>query len=147
MSLNLSLVWLLVGSVLCLAELFLPSAFIEFTLGVSALLVAIVALVIPYFTVQFAVWIALSGVLLMLSRRLVPDRKAALNLEGEREAETLTEIPAGEAGRVVYEGNSWRACCEDEALTIPAQQKVYVVGRRGTTLIVMPQSVLKGSDP
>lgn len=146
MSLDLSLVWLLVGVVLCLAELFLPSAFIELTLGVSALLVAIVALVIPSFTVQFAFWIALSGVLLYLSRRLVPDRKAALNLEGDREAETLTEIPAGEAGRVLYEGNSWRACCEDEAMTIPSGQKVYVVGRRGTTLIVMPQAMLKSAE-
>ncbi len=146
MSLNLSLVWLIVGSVLCLAELFLPSAFIEFALGVSALLVAIVALVIPSFTAQFAVWIALSGALLFLSRRLVPDRKAALNLEGEREAETITEIPAGEAGRVLYEGNSWRARCEDEAITIPAQNKVYVVGRKGTTLIVVPQAMLRSSE-
>ncbi|WP_448564691.1 NfeD family protein [Trichothermofontia sp.] len=144
MSLNLSLVWLLVGAVLCLAELFLPSAFLEFTLGVSALLVAVVALMLPYFTAQFAIWVVLSGVLLYLSRRWVPDHKAALHLEGDREAETLTEIPAGEAGRVLYEGNSWRACCEDETITIPAHQKVYVVGRRGTTLIVVPQAMVKG---
>jgi membrane protein implicated in regulation of membrane protease activity len=40
---------------------------------------------------------------------------------------------------VLYEGNSWAARCESSTAPIPTGQKVYVVGRKGTTLIVMPE--------
>jgi membrane protein implicated in regulation of membrane protease activity len=39
---------------------------------------------------------------------------------------------------VLYEGSSWQARCRDEALAIAPQQKVKVIDREGTTLIVMP---------
>ncbi|WP_439648944.1 NfeD family protein [Leptolyngbya ohadii] len=49
----------------------------------------------------------------------------------------------GQTGRVIYEGNSWQARCEDEGMTIAPNQRVYVVDRRGTTLIVIPESLLR----
>jgi membrane protein implicated in regulation of membrane protease activity len=64
-------------------------------------------------------------------------RKAVLKLDAT-EAETLTEILPGKTGRVLYEGNSWNARC-DVGGTIAPQQRVYVVGRKGTTLIVVPE--------
>jgi membrane protein implicated in regulation of membrane protease activity len=136
------MLWLLAGSVLCLLELFVPTAFVAFLMGISALIVALVASIAPQFSVQVVLWLLLSTTLVFLSRRFLPHPRASKNLDA-REARTLTEIPAGETGRVLYEGNSWRARCEDEAEAIAPNQKVYVVRREGTTLIVVPQNLLE----
>lgn len=140
MPLSPTLIWLLAGAGLCLAELVLPTAFVAFMLGISALMVAAVAGFIP-FNLQVALWMVLSLVLVVASRRLVRQR-AAFKLD-DTEAETLTEIPAGKSGRVLYEGNSWAARCEDQHQAIAPQEKVYVVARQGTTLIVVPESSLR----
>jgi membrane protein implicated in regulation of membrane protease activity len=139
MVLTPTLLWLIVGTVLCLTEAVLPTAFIAFVLGLSAFIVAAVASFISP-PLQIALWMGLSLLLVLLSRRLVRT-KAAAKLDAT-EAETLTAIAPGKTGRVLYEGNSWAAQCEDEAQAIAPSQKVYVVGRRGTTLIVVPQHLL-----
>jgi membrane protein implicated in regulation of membrane protease activity len=77
----------------------------------------------------------------LASRRLIPKGKARA-IEDAKEATTLTEIPPGEAGRVIFEGNSWRARCEDYDTAIPPNKNVIVVGRKGTTLIVVPENLL-----
>jgi membrane protein implicated in regulation of membrane protease activity len=133
--------WLLAGAMLCLAELFLPTAFVAFMMGLSAFTVALVSLVLPNVNLQVVLWMAFSAVFVLGSRRLVPKRNAKV-LEDAKEAETLTEIPAGGAGRVIYQGNSWRARCADDAVAIAPSQNVIVVGREGTTLIVMPEYLL-----
>jgi membrane protein implicated in regulation of membrane protease activity len=86
-------------------------------------------------------WLLLSTTFVFLSRRFLPNSRASKSLDA-KEAQTLTEIPAGQTGRVLYEGNSWRARCEDEAEALAPNQKVYVVRREGTTLIVVPQNLL-----
>ena len=58
------------------------------------------------------------------------------------EARTLTAIPPGRSGRVMYEGSSWQACCSDTEVAIASDERVVVVGRQGNTLIVLPESVL-----
>ncbi len=137
-----AMLWLLAGSMLCLLELFLPTAFVAFLMGISALAIAFVALIAPTaLGVQVVLWLLLSTTLVFLSRRFLPDARASKTLDA-KEAQTLTEIPAGQTGRVLYEGNSWRARCEDEAEAIAPNQKVYVVRREGTTLIVMSQNLL-----
>lgn len=136
MTLNPTIIWLLVGAALCFAELVLPTAFIAFVMGVSALLVAAVAHLLPL-GIQVILWMVLSLLMVFLSRRFI-NHRAALKLDST-EAETLTDIAPGQVGRVLYEGNSWSACCESANTTIPTGQKVYVVGRKGTTLIVMPE--------
>ncbi|MEM8778980.1 MAG: NfeD family protein, partial [Cyanobacteria bacterium P01_G01_bin.49] len=45
----------------------------------------------------------------------------------------------GKTGRVLYEGNSWSAICADEEMSIASHQKVYVVMRKGNTLIILPE--------
>lgn len=135
MVLNPTMVWLVAGAILCLVELILPTAFIAFVMGLSAIAVAAVSTVLPL-SLQIFLWIVLSVLLVVLSRRLVK-RKAALRLDAT-EAEALTEILPGKNGRVLYEGNSWAARCEDTGVTISAHQRVYVVGRKGTTLLVLP---------
>lgn len=134
-----TVIWLLVGSALCLTEMILPTAFIAFVMGLSALMVAACAAKLPL-AGQIGLWMGLSLVLIMVSRRFVR-RKVGLRLDAT-EAETLTEIRSGRSGRVIYEGNSWAARCDDPHLTIAPQQKVQVIGRQGTTLIVEPDSAL-----
>lgn len=137
-----ALLWLIAGAVLCSIEVIVPTAFTAFTMGLAAIAVALFAWIIPfYFGWQVLLWMGLSTGGVFLTRRLLP-RRQARTLQESKEAETLTEIPPGEAGRVLYEGNSWRAKCDDRDLAIAANQKVFVVRREGTTLIVMPESLL-----
>ncbi len=138
-----AMLWLLAGSILCLTELFLPTAFVAFLMGISAFVVALVVSLVPTaFSVQVVLWLFVSTMFVVLSRRFLPSSRASKNLDA-KEARTLTEIPAGETGRVLYEGNSWQARCEDEAEAIAPNQNVYVVRRQGTTLIVVPQNLLR----
>lgn len=111
-------------------------------MGISAFVVALLALVIPQVGVQVAIWLVLSVILTLLSRRLVPRRKARI-IEDSREAQTLTEILPSQTGRVLYEGNSWQARCDDPEMAIAPNQRVIVVERRGTTLIVVPEHLLR----
>jgi membrane protein implicated in regulation of membrane protease activity len=137
-----SLLWLLAGSILCLVELFVPTAFVAFMMGLSALVIAGVAWFVPTaFPLQVVLWLLLSTGMVVVSRRFLPSVKASKTLDA-KEAETMTEIPAGETGRVLYEGNSWRARCEDGVEAIAPNQKVYVVRREGNTLIVVPKNLL-----
>ncbi|MBE9201098.1 MULTISPECIES: NfeD family protein [unclassified Nodularia (in: cyanobacteria)] len=139
-----TLIWLLAGSVLCLIELFLPSAFVEFMMGISALIVALLSVVgLGNLWLQVAVWLLLSTALILLSRKFLQPRRRKSKMQDTVLAETLTEIPAGQSGRVLYEGNSWRAQCDDEQLSVAPNQRVYVVRREGTTLIVMPDYLLR----
>jgi membrane protein implicated in regulation of membrane protease activity len=137
----MSLIWLLAGIALVVLEFIVPTAFIALTMGLSALAVALLAWFVPSLGIQVAVWLALSVGATLLLRRFMPQRKNR-ELEDSREATTLTQILPGETGRVIYEGNSWQARCADEGMAIAAHQKVYVVERRGTTLIVMPDNLL-----
>ena len=134
--------WVVVGLVFCLMELFLPTAFIETTFGVSALIVAAVALIMPSFSAQVVLWIVLSILCNLLLRRFLP-KSMPKELEESHEARTLTAIPPGKTGRVIYEGNSWQARCEDDEIAIAADEAVHVVRRSGTTLYVLPERLLR----
>lgn len=138
-----TLTWALLGSGLCLLEVFLPTAFVAMMLGLSAFLVALLiqlGLVNPW--LQIGLWLVFSTGLIGVSRRFVLTKRGRSKLRSAATAETTTEIPAGETGRVLYEGNSWRARCDDETIAIASHERVYVVRREGTTLVVMPQSLL-----
>jgi membrane protein implicated in regulation of membrane protease activity len=143
MSINLTWLWLLIGVALCAIELILPTAFVSFAMGVSAVVVAIAAPILPHLGLQIVLWLTLSTACVFLSRRLMPAPHRHSKIQDATVAETLTEIAAGKEGRVLYEGNSWRARCADEKLSVLPQQKVYVVSREGTTLIVMPESLIQ----
>lgn len=139
--LSAPILWLTAGIILCLMELIFPTAFVELTMGVSALVVGCIAWFVPSITVQVVLWLLLAIGFSVVLRRLLPKRSHA-SIEDAKEAKTLTEISPGETGRVLYEGNSWQARCEDERLAIAPNQRVYVVARRGTTLIVIPESLV-----
>ena len=139
MSLNPITLWLLIGIGFCLVEVILPTAFVACCMGISALVVAAIApaLSLP---LQIAVWMGLSLLFVWLSRRLVRHR-AAKQLHATV-ADTLTTISPGQLGRVCYEGSSWAARCDDPTVEIGPEQRVIVIGRQGTILIVMPEDHL-----
>lgn len=139
---NYPLFWAILGAIFCLMELFLPTGFVESTLGLSAFIVAFMALGVPSFSLQIVVWVALALVFIFLLRRFVPKR-TPYSLQESTEARTLTAIAPGQTGRVIYEGNSWQARCDDETITIGANQPVVVVSRKGNTLYVIPESALR----
>ncbi len=139
------LFWVVLGIALLVAELFLP-ALVAGSVGVAALIVAgLTALNMPI-VFQFVIWVGLSILFTLWSRRLVPKDSAAL--EESREARSLTSIPAGEQGRVAYLGSTWNARCTVPTLEIPEGQALYVVERQGNTLLVMPLKLLESKiDP
>jgi membrane protein implicated in regulation of membrane protease activity len=132
-----TLLWILLGIGLCVIEAAFPTAFVALVSGVAALIVALVTAWLS-FDQQMILWIGLSGLGILLSRQFVPERTPSRKFDHQT-ALTVTEIPAGEAGRVQYEGGSWMAMCEDPNMTIPPQTHVFVVRQRGTTLFVMPE--------
>lgn len=136
-----TLIWLIVGVVLCSTEVFLPTAFVALLMGVSALVVALLSGVLGKLWLQVVVWLFLSTMLVLLSRSFVKPPRRKSKIQDAIIAETLTEIPAGNTGRVLYEGNSWRAR-NDSDITIPAHERVYVTRREGTTLFIMPENLL-----
>lgn len=137
-----ALLWLIAGLILCSVELFVPTAFVAFLMGLSACAIALVAWLLPTaFPLHVVLWLLLSTALVFLSRRFLPHPSVSKKLDA-MEAQTLTEILPGQTGRVLYEGNSWRARCEDGMEAIAPNQKVYVVRREGNTLIVMPGNLL-----
>jgi membrane protein implicated in regulation of membrane protease activity len=138
----MSSVWLMVGVALIALEFVFPSAFIELAMGLSAIAVAILVRFIPFgISIQVVVWMLLALGITFLARRFLPKRRHR-TIEDSQEATTLTEILPGSTGRVLYEGNSWQARCADDGLAIAPNQRVYVVERRGTTLMVMPENLL-----
>ena len=138
---SLALFWVLVGAALCMMELLVPTEFTESALGISAFLTALLTPVVPQFEFQVGLWMVFSLALLFLLKRLVPQKTPRILMDST-EARTLTSIAPGQPGRVLYEGNSWQARCEDNRLAIAADQPVLVVGRNGNTLLVLPESEL-----
>lgn len=57
------------------------------------------------------------------------------------EAQTLTELKPGQIGRVIYEGCSWQACCENYPHAIEPQQRVFVLHREGNLLFMAPEDL------
>lgn len=134
-------IWVIIGVVLCLMELLLPTAFIESAFGVSAFAIAFLILLMPGLSanLQIVLWMVLSFLAFWALKRFIPNHTAP-SLRQATEARTTTEILPGQAGRVIYEGNSWQARCEDHEVSIPSNQEVFVVERKGNTLIVIPLS-------
>lgn len=140
---NPTLFWLVVGGILCSMEFVFPTAFVSFMMGIAALMVAIVSLFLPQYTILMGLWLIFATGLTILSRRLfTPKRKISITGD-DSEATAISGIPAGSAGRVLYEGNSWRAKCADKTRDIAPNEAVFVVSKQGNTLIVLPSKMLE----
>ncbi len=133
------LIWLLIAFGLLAIEFVVPTAFVSTVMGIAALGVAALSLVFPWIAGQIVVWMLASVGLAWGTRRWIQPSGVKNNHWDPVEAQTLTEIPPGEFGRVLYDGNSWRALCADDPQASAPDAKVYVAGRKGTTLLVVPQ--------
>jgi membrane protein implicated in regulation of membrane protease activity len=130
--------WLLFGLFLWVLELFTP-ALVAGSMGTAALLTAAIVGWVPSSAIQFFVFAVLSGIFVVLSRRLVP--KASRKLDNpyyQAQAIVTTDILPGSTGRIALQGSTWNACCDLPDSKIRAGQKVMVVGREGTVLKVVP---------
>lgn len=137
--------WILAGTLLCLLEVIFPVDFVAVVMGVSAVITAGVALLIPgNFALQALCWLGLSVLFIMIFRRFMPHPRRKSILKDAVDGQCLTEILPGQTGRVLYEGNSWRAECQDPDVAIAVDEKVYIVGRDGNTLLVYPVNALQG---
>ena len=135
---NPTIFWIIVAGILCSMEFIFPTAFVSFMMGIAALLVAVVSLFSPQYTLLVGLWLLFSTALIFLSRRLFTPRRKISITGDDSEATAIGGIPAGSAGRVLYEGNSWRAKCADETRDIAPNEPVYVVRKQGNTLIILP---------
>lgn len=138
-----TLFWTIAGGVLCMMELIFPTAFVSFMMGVSALLVALISLFVPQYNLLVGLWLFFSVGLTVLSRRFVIAKRQARITGDDLEAKAISGIPAGTTGRVLYEGNSWQAKCADETRDIAPNEAVYVLDKKGNTLIVLPSKMLE----
>jgi membrane protein implicated in regulation of membrane protease activity len=129
-----SFLWLLAGGAFCFLELLTPVAFVSLVMGLSAFLVAPTAPMLP-FNGQVVLWMILSLLLFGVSQSFVRPRSQARKLDADY-AFTTTEILPGETGRVNYEGQSWAAQLDDPKAQLSSEQKVHVIDRQGTLLIV-----------
>jgi membrane protein implicated in regulation of membrane protease activity len=131
--------WIMLGLLLIIVEAVipLPTLFIAGAMGAAAIMVGILHLFPLPPAVAVFLWLLLSWFFVWYSRRWVP--KDSPRLQESVDAVVMSTIPRGEFGRVKYEGVSWKARCEDPGVEIEQNEKVYVVGREGTTLIVLPE--------
>ncbi|WP_309242708.1 NfeD family protein [Limnofasciculus baicalensis] len=151
------LFWLVAGVSLCLAEFFLPkpwlrrTKFISLMMGVSALIVSLILwragitlgfiwqyIMYDGFNLQVLYWMGLSLSSVIWIRPMF-FRSKNYTVRDATEAITLTDILPGQTGRVLYEGSSWQAFCENYEIAIAPNQKVYVLRIEGNTLIVAPE--------
>jgi membrane protein implicated in regulation of membrane protease activity len=129
--------WLIIGAGLCFLELFVPTAFTAVCMGVSALIVSVVAAILPSaFWLQIAIWLLGSCGFAAIGYRLNQQRISS-KIRSSTEAEALTTIMPNQPGRVLYEGSSWRARSAEAVDQITPKDKLYVVSREGNLLIVM----------
>jgi membrane protein implicated in regulation of membrane protease activity len=142
---NPAFFWLIAGAILCFLEVLTPTAFVEMAMGISAFIVALISLVVPYFGWQVLLWMVFSLLLVFLTRRFVPKR-SHYAIRDATEARTLTEIAPGQTGRVIFEGNSWQARCESDVPILP-DRKVLVVGRDVTISAIRIKHALPRPKP
>ena len=143
---TLTILWIVVGIALCIVEFFFPTAFVVLMMGFAALVVAGVSLFISNAVFLVGLWLILSTLFTILSRKLLTPRPKSQYLGDDKEATILTEIAPGKTGRVLYEGNSWRAKAADPSIAIAYDEIVHIVEIQGNTLIVLPKNYYYISD-
>lgn len=138
------LVWFLVGLLLFLFELVLPG-FVIFFFGVGAWVTALACLIgDPGINLQIIIFavtsvVSLAALRRMIQRKLIIKDNLAEAVEDEfsgKEATALTDISAGNEGKINFKGTTWNAESESE---IHAGQKVIIKGKENFKLFVEPK--------
>jgi membrane protein implicated in regulation of membrane protease activity len=134
-------VWMAVGIVLILAEIAIPGFFILW-FGVGAVVAGLLALIGFGTAVQWVTFLVVSGVLLVLSRRIAdritkrqPPGVGANRLVGMRGPVTTAVDNLKGVGQVRLGGELWRAESRS-GRKIPESTVVEVVAVEGTHVVV-----------
>lgn len=144
------LFWGFTGVIFCVIELLVQKYFghkykaIALIMGIIALIMGLgfsSPLMAVRFKWQVLYWMGLSTISVIWLRPMFLKGKRTIAVPDASEARTLSAILPGEVGRVLYEGSSWLAQCDDRDLAIAANQKVYVLRCEGNTLIIVPQQL------
>ena len=136
---SLTILWVIVGIALCLLEFFFPTAFVVLMMGFAAFVVAGISLLTSNSVFLVGLWLVLSTLFTILSRKFLTPPPKSQYLGDDKEGTILTGIEPGRTGRVLYEGNSWRAKGADPSIAIPDNEIVHVIEVQGNTLIVLPK--------
>jgi membrane protein implicated in regulation of membrane protease activity len=142
-------VWLVTAAVFAIGELAIPTSFFLVSFAVGAAAAAIAAFASVDLTVQWVIFVAVSGGSLLVIRPLgkrIDRETEEIATSGahrwvNRIATVLTDIPAGagETGMVRVEREQWRAESSTD-IALPAGTVVKVVRVDGTRLVVEPTS-------
>jgi membrane protein implicated in regulation of membrane protease activity len=106
-------------------------------LAIAAIITAIVAITVPSFPIQLAIWVILAFCLAIIMRGMVP--RESPDLKPPTQGEVSETILPGKMGHVFYEGTLWKARCQISDATLPVGTTVYIVERQGNTLVVLPE--------
>jgi membrane protein implicated in regulation of membrane protease activity len=138
------LVWLIAGLLLIGAEMLIPG-FVIFFFGAGALLVSLLTWLIPglkdNLILQIIIWLASSGLTLGFFRRFFSKifRGKEERGTGEdefvcKQATVIEPITKNKAGRVTFEGTTWKAIAYDENIRVG--DTVEILKKDNLTLIV-----------
>lgn len=133
-------VWIVCGVVLAALEILIPGLVVIW-FGIAAVVTGLVAFFIPNQYVQFAIFIVLSGALVLLAQRIArritrpePEPVGANRMPGAVGI-VSQEIKPPEVGRIKVAGDEWRAEA-DAALSVGTRVRVLRVD--GTRVFVEP---------
>lgn len=141
---NLWQFWTLVGFICLILELTSGDFFIM-CFSIGAFVTAIISTFVPSFTIQIIIFAVASLLCLLFVRPLAlkyfhrkgDDRPSNVDAMIGRKGVVTDAIPAGGYGRVKIDGDSWRACCEDDQ-SIAKDTHVEVVSMASTIITVKP---------
>ncbi len=139
---TLFVIWVILGVVLCAAEIFIPSFFI-FWFGLGAFASAIASIWVN-FVIQLVIFITVSAVLLVFTRPIVlklllrHESPKKINIDeiiGKKAIVVQPIKPLEDSGRVKINGEIWRAITIDGS-SVEAGEYVKILKVEGTLLKV-----------
>ena len=145
MNFDLSLIWLITGTVLILSEFVIPGFVICF-FGASAIITGIIHWLCPAVTFPWQILIfAILGVILLIGcRRYMPgvfkgkENSSGNDIDSDSIAGVfcicISDIAPNAPGKVEFRGSTWNAISSD---TIPAGTRCTVKSRNNLTLEVI----------
>lgn len=145
MHLDPALIWLIIGALLIIIELFAPGVFLLW-FGIAAIITAIFTWLMPIDIGMQIIIMSITSVISALVGRMVYKKlgdttdtsKEPINERTARYIGMVTqteEAITDGRGRVKVEDSSWLCEC---AVDLPVNAKVRVIGANGTVLIVEP---------
>ncbi len=134
------IVWLVCGVVLAALEILVPGLVVIW-FGIAAIATGLLAFLIPNQFIQFAIFVVLSGTLVLLSQRIArritkpePEPVGANRMTGAVGI-VSQEIRPPEVGRIKVAGDEWRA---EAGVALGVGTRVRVRRVDGTRVFVEP---------